>query len=66
MTDFIGRLSEFGKLTPELTLQVVGMVIDGIGTAEEWSGEELDQLGELTQELAERIRGAKEAKGIQG
>lgn len=60
MSDILGRLAEFGKLSPEMALQLLGMIVDGIGTAEEWTGEELDRLGEMTQELADKIRGVKE------
>lgn len=62
MSDIIGRLASLGTLTPELMLQMLGMIIDGIGTGEEWAGENLDQLGELTQQLADKIRGI-EKKG---
>lgn len=59
MSDVLGRLASLGTLTPEIMLQMLGMVIDGIGTAEEWAGENLDQLGELTQQLADKVRGIK-------
>lgn len=59
MTDFIGRFASLGTMTPEIMLQVLGMIIDGIGTGEEWAGENLDQLGELTQQLADKVRGIK-------
>ncbi|MCA1572368.1 MAG: hypothetical protein LC798_19110 [Chloroflexi bacterium] len=58
MTDgMMGRLMALGAFTPEMTLQIIGMVIDGMGTTAEWSGEELDRLGEMVQELADKIRG---------
>jgi hypothetical protein len=60
MTDFIGRLASLGTMGPEVMLQVLGMIIDGVGTGEEWAGENLDQLGELTQQLADKVRGIKE------
>lgn len=63
MSDIIGRLASLGTLTPEIMLQMLGMVIDGVGTGEEWAGENLDQLGELTQQLANKIRGIKEQAG---
>lgn len=62
MTDFMGRLASLGTMTPEIMLQVLGMIVDGIGTGEEWAGENLDQLGELTQQLADRVRGIEGAK----
>lgn len=63
MSDIIGRLASLGTLTPEIMLQMLGMVIDGIGTGEEWAGENLDQLGELTQKLADKVRGVRDAPG---
>lgn len=63
MSDIIGRLASLGTLAPEVMLQMLGMVIDGIGTGEEWAGENLDQLGELTQQLADKVRGIKDSKG---
>jgi hypothetical protein len=62
VSDVLGRLASLGSLTPEIALQMLGMIIDGIGTGEEWAGENLDQLGELTQQLADKIRGIKDAK----
>lgn len=58
----LGRFMEIGKFTPEMTLQIIGLVIDGMGTMTEWSGEELDRLGEMTQELADKIKGVKEQR----
>lgn len=63
MSDIIGRLASLGTMGPELTLQLLGVILDGIGTGEEWAGENLDQLGELTQQLADKVRGIKEAEG---
>ena len=60
MTDFMSRFASLGTMTPEITLQVLGMIIDGIGTGEEWAGENLVQLGELTQQLADKVRGINE------
>jgi predicted metal-dependent hydrolase len=55
------RVAATLRLGPELALELVATVIDGIGTGTEWSGEQLDQLGDLTQQLADKIRGVKEA-----
>lgn len=63
MTDFIQRLGSLGTMGPEVVLQVLGMAIDAVGTGEEWTGENLAQLGELTQQLADKVRGIKEAEG---
>ena len=60
MTDILGRLRSLGSLAPEMAMELIAMVIDGIGTGTEWSGEQLDSLGELAQQLADKVRGAKE------
>lgn len=62
MTDIIDRLRGLTSLGPELALELIATVIDGIGTGTEWSGEQLDQLGELTQKLADKVRGAQEGR----
>ena len=62
MSDIIGRLAGLGALTPEIMMQLLGMMIDAVGTGEEWAGENLDQLGELTQQLADKVRGVKATK----
>lgn len=62
-SDILGRLRGLAGIGPELALELIAMVIDGLGTGTEWSGEQLDQLGELAQQLADKVRGAKEAKG---
>jgi len=65
VSDILGRLASLGTMGPEITLQVLGMAIDAIGTGEEWAGENLDQLGELTQQLADKVRGIEESSGNQ-
>lgn len=59
MSDILGRLTGLAGTGPEIILEVLATVIDGVGTGEEWSGEQLDRLGELTQTLADKIRGVK-------
>lgn len=62
MTDFIGRLAGLGALTPEIALQLLGMMIDAVGTGEEWTGENLAELGKLTEQLADKVRGIQGSK----
>lgn len=62
MTDFLDRLRGLGSIGPELALELIATVIDGLGTGTEWSGEQLDRLGELTQQLADKVRGAQEGQ----
>lgn len=61
MSDILDRIRGLASMGPELALELIATVIDGVGTAEEWTGEQLDQLGELTQQLADKVRGIKEA-----
>ena len=62
MSDIMGRLASLGTMTPELMLQMLGMILDGIGTGTEWSGEELDRLGEMVQQLGDKVRGVQETR----
>lgn len=57
MSDILGRLAGLGALTPEIMMQLLGMMIDAVGTGEEWTGANLAQLGQLTEQLADKIRG---------
>ena len=65
-SELLGRLRGLAGIGPELALELVATVIDGIGTGEEWTGEQLDRLGELTQNLADKVRGVQETKGSEG
>lgn len=59
MSDIIARLAGLGALTPEIMMQLLGMMIDAVGTGEEWTGDNLAQLGALTKQLADKIEGVK-------
>ncbi len=62
MTEIFSRLASLGTLTPEIMIELLGMMIDAVGTGAEWSGENLDRLGEMTQQLADKVRGIKESQ----
>lgn len=62
MSDIIGRIASLGSLTPEIMMQLLSMMIDAVGTGEEWTGENLDRLGELTRQLADKVAGQSQAK----
>jgi hypothetical protein len=62
MTDILNRLRGMASIGPELALELLATVIDGIGTGTEWSGEQLDRLGEMAQQLADKVRGIQEAE----
>jgi hypothetical protein len=57
VTEIFSRLAGLGALTPEIAIELLGMMIDAVGTGAEWSGENLDRLGEMAQQLADKIRG---------
>jgi hypothetical protein len=59
MTDILSRLAGLAGTGPEIMLEVLATLVDGLGTGEEWTGEQLDRLGELTQQLADKVRGVK-------
>jgi len=59
VSDIIGRLAGLGAMTPEIMIQLLGMMIDAVGTGEEWTGENLDRLGELTKRLADKVEGVR-------
>jgi hypothetical protein len=59
MSDILSRLAGLAGTGPEVLLEVLATVIDGVGTGEEFSGEQLDRLGELTRQLADKVRGVK-------
>jgi len=63
MSDILSRLASMGTMGPEIVLQMLGMIIDAVGTGEEWAGDNLTELGRLTEELADKVRGIKESKG---
>jgi hypothetical protein len=56
----LGSLEDILKMGPDTLLQGLAGLIDGVGTGTEWTGEQVDQLGELEQKLADAIRGLRE------
>lgn len=59
MTDILGRLGDLAGLGKDALIQVLSGVIDALGQGTEFSGEQIAQLGELQQRLADIIRGAE-------
>lgn len=62
MIDIVSRLKSLAGTGPEVILEVMATIVDAVGTGTEFSGEQLDRLGELTQQLADKIRGAQAKK----
>lgn len=59
MTDILSGITKVADLLDmgaDAMLTVFAELIDGIGTGTEWSGEQIDRLGELEQKLADKLR----------
>jgi hypothetical protein len=56
MADLLGNVENIVNMGPEMVIQGLAGLIDGLGTGTEWTGEQVDKLGELEQELAENVR----------
>jgi hypothetical protein len=66
VTDISNILSQLGNLADlgiDPLLTALAAIIDGLGQATEWSGEQLTRLGELEQQLADLARAARDANG---
>jgi hypothetical protein len=51
----LGDLTSLLSAGPDMMLQALAMLIDGIGTGTEWTGDQVARLGELQQQLADKI-----------
>lgn len=58
MSDVVGRLGDLAGLSKDALIKVLAGSIDALGQGTEFTGEQLDQLGELQQRLADIVRGA--------
>jgi hypothetical protein len=59
MTDILAGLTKVADLVDlghDALLTVLAEIIDGIGTGTEWTGEQIDRLGELEGKLADKLR----------
>ncbi|MDQ1490978.1 MAG: hypothetical protein QOJ23_3492 [Actinomycetota bacterium] len=63
MADLLGSVENIVNMGPEMVIQGLAGLIDGVGTGTEWTGEQVDKLGELEQHLADQVR---QLKGNQG
>jgi hypothetical protein len=63
MSDILGRLTSLAEAGPEMMLEALSMVIDMIGQATDFSGEELERLGTLERRLADIVAGKKGSSG---
>lgn len=55
VTDVAGLFSLGG----DAIIEVLAGIVDGLGTGTEFTGEQLDRLGELGQQLADKVRDMK-------
>jgi len=66
VSDILGRLSSMADLLSlggDALIELVAGIVDGIGTGTEFTGEQLDNLGELFEQGADKIRALKGAAG---
>jgi hypothetical protein len=63
MANVLGNLQNLVKMGPDVVIQGLAGLIDGVGTGTEWSGEQVDRLGELEQQLADSIRQLRAQQG---
>jgi hypothetical protein len=63
VTDILGRLGGLADLGTDALLTAMATIIDMLGKGTEFSGEQLDRLGELEQQLADLARAARDANG---
>jgi hypothetical protein len=59
MADLLGNVENLLNMGPEMVIKGLAGLIDGVGTGTEWTGEQVDKLGELEQQLANNIRQLK-------
>jgi len=62
-TNVLGSLENLIKMGPDALIQGVAGLIDGLGSGTEWTGEQVDRLGELEQQLAEAVRKLRAQEG---
>jgi hypothetical protein len=59
---FLSRIDDIAglfSLGGDAVIELLAGIVDGVSVGTEFSGEQLDRLGELGQELAEKVRGLK-------
>jgi hypothetical protein len=61
MTDILGKLGGLADLGTDALLAGMATLIDGLGKGTEWTGEQIEKLGELEQQLAGVARMARDA-----
>lgn len=59
MSNILGRLTELAEQGPEMMLDALSMLIDMIGEGTEFSGEQVERLGQLERRLADIVAGKK-------
>jgi hypothetical protein len=59
MADLLGSVENLVNKGPEMMIQGLAGLIHGVGAGTEWTGEQVDKLGELEQELADQVRQLK-------
>lgn len=61
MTNILGQLGGLADLGGDALLTALATVIDGLGTGTEWTGEQIEKLGELEGKLADILKTVRDA-----
>jgi hypothetical protein len=56
MADIVANLEEQIAKGPDMLLQGLAGLVNGMGTGTEWTSEQVNKLGELEHQLADRVR----------
>lgn len=59
MANILDSLGGLGNLGRDAILELMSKLIDALGEGTEWTGEQLDKLGELEQAFGALVQSAK-------
>lgn len=59
MSDILGNLGGLAGMGKDALLTVLEEVINAVGEGTEWTGEQIDRLGELEEMLAAKVASLK-------
>jgi len=63
MANILDSLGGIGNMGRDALIEVLAQIIDTLGKGTDWTGEQIEKLGELEQQFADLVRMAKAAKG---
>lgn len=59
MTDILNRLGDFAGMGRDALITVLAAAVDALGEGTEFTGEQIDRLGEIEGRLADMMRRAR-------